>query len=98
MNLVSTPYYENVDAALYATHKRILKEDRKSQARECPTLHVLRFLPDSQDAAMHASNGSRVTKKLWSIDDIVALLDLGQIHGDRKSDLCLSDQLGDFVN
>jgi len=81
-NLISTSYIERQNLTMRMSMRRFTrltngfsKEDRKSHARYCTALHALQLLPHSQDPARHSSNGSGVTKKLWSIEDIVALLD-----------------------
>ena len=69
------PHHADADAAIYpltnAFSKKVENHERGGRA----ALHALQLRSHPQDAARHASHGGRVTDRLWSMEDIAALVE-----------------------
>ena len=68
-------HHAYVYASIYAVDEWIFKEAGKSRARNCDSLHALQLLSDSSHFARHAIDGSRISDHVWSLDEVIALLD-----------------------
>jgi hypothetical protein len=55
-------------------HQSVLEERREPHGGERATLRVLKFLPRASDAPRHARDGARLTDHVWSLEELVGLL------------------------
>jgi hypothetical protein len=64
----------DVDAAVHAADKRLLKNTRKSRDDGEPILHGLSLRPRASDAHVTPAMEAGIADHVWSIEEIVNLL------------------------
>ena len=69
------PLNANGDAPVYQAHECLFKEGGELGTQRRPVFHALQLLPHSHDFASHASNGGGNRQHVWTMAEVVALIE-----------------------
>jgi len=69
------PDAQNCEPALYAAHQRVLEEDRESLAYGRALHGLVQFVKVHRTLKVTPALAAGVMDRLWSMDDLVALID-----------------------